>query len=115
MKNFFKKHLRSFLQWTMWGDEPKKIRGVGRARAVDEYESVTDIVENFEPLRLTVAKAIGGYVVTTKRVNNDDDYHQTLGSNKLSRKRDADIYVLTDDQHLPDEISKIVGMEMLKI
>jgi len=63
-----------------------------------------DDVETFgEPMRFTLTKANGGFIVSTRRYDNRTD--RTSGDN----------YIITDEQDLSAEIGKIVTMEALKI
>lgn len=55
-----------------------------------------------EPLRFTISKANGGTIISTRRYDRRKDQNQ------------GDIYIITDEQVLSDEIGKIVSMEMLK-
>ena len=62
-----------------------------------------DDVETFgEPMRFTLTKANGGFIVSTRRYDNRTD--RSAGDN----------YIITDDVDLGEEISKIVTMESLK-
>ena len=63
-----------------------------------------DDVENFgDPMRFTLTKANGGFIVSTRRYDNRTD--RSTGDN----------YVITDEQDLSEEIGKIVTMEALKL
>ena len=65
--------------------------------------SSSDDVETFgEPMRFTLTKANGGFIVSTKRYDNRTD--RSTGDN----------YIITDEADLGDAISKIVTMEALK-
>jgi len=65
--------------------------------------SSRDDVETFgEPMRFTLTKANGGFIVSTKRYDNRTD--RSTGDN----------YIITDSDDLGDAISKIVTMEALK-
>ena len=55
-----------------------------------------------EPFRFTISKANGGTIISTTRYNRKTD------------RNDGDVYIITDEQNLPDEVGKIVSMEMLK-
>ena len=55
-----------------------------------------------EPFRFTISKANGGTIVSTTRYTRKTD------------RNDGDVYIITDEQNLPDEVGKIVSMEMLK-
>ena len=55
-----------------------------------------------EPFRFTVSKANGGTIVSTNRYNRKTD------------RNDGDVYIITDEQNLTEEIGKIVTMEALK-
>ena len=60
-------------------------------------------VETFgEPMRFTLTKANGGFIVSTRRYDNRAD--RSTGDN----------YIITDEHDLGEEISKIVTMESLK-
>ena len=62
-----------------------------------------DDVETFgEPMRFTLTKANGGFIVSTRRYDNRTD--RSTGDN----------YIITDDVDLGEEISKIITMEALK-
>jgi hypothetical protein len=55
-----------------------------------------------EPFRFTLTKASGGTIISTRRYDNRKD------------RADGDLYIITDDQNLSEEVGKIVSMEMLK-
>jgi hypothetical protein len=55
-----------------------------------------------EPVRFTLSKATGGFIISTRRYDNRAD--RTLGDN----------YIITNDQDLGAEISKIITLEALK-
>ena len=55
-----------------------------------------------EPFRFTISKANGGTIISTTRYNRKTD------------RNDGDVYIITDEQNLSDEVGKIVSMEMLK-
>lgn len=55
-----------------------------------------------EPFRFTLTKASGGTIINTRRYDNRKD------------RADGDLYIITDDQNLSEEVGKIVSMEMLK-
>lgn len=62
-----------------------------------------DDVETFgEPMRFTLTKANGGFIVSTRRYDNRAD--RSTGDN----------YIITDEHDLGEEISKIVTMESLR-
>ena len=64
---------------------------------------VCDDTDTFgEPMRFTLTKANGGFIVSTKRYDNRTD--RSTGDN----------YIITDEADLGDAISKIVTMEALK-
>lgn len=56
-----------------------------------------------EPLRISITKANGGTIVSSRRYNSRTD------------RNDGDVYVITDEQNLSDEVGKIVSMECLKL
>lgn len=56
-----------------------------------------------EPFRFTISKANGGTIVSTQRYNRKTD------------RNDGDVYIITDEQNLSDEVGKIISMEMLKL
>ena len=63
-----------------------------------------DDVENFgEPMRFTLTKANGGFIVSTRRYDNRTD------------RSSGDNYIITDEQDLSEEIGKIVTMEALRL
>jgi len=65
--------------------------------------SSRDDVETFgEPMRFTLTKANGGFIVSTRRYDNRTD------------RSSGDNYIITDEDDLGDAISKIVTMEALK-
>ena len=55
-----------------------------------------------EPMRFTLTKANGGFIVSTRRYDNRTD------------RSSGDNYIITDSDDLGDAISKIVTMEALK-
>ena len=65
---------------------------------------VREDVETFgDPMRFTLTKANGGFIVSTRRYNNRTD------------RSSGDNYIITDEQDLSEEIGKIVTMEALKL
>ena len=55
------------------------------------------------PLRFTLTRAQGGYIINTRRYDRVKD------------RNEGSIYILTDDQNLSEEMGKIVSMEMLRL
>ena len=64
---------------------------------------VREDVETYgDPMRFTLTKANGGFIVSTRRYDNRTD------------RSSGDNYIITDEQNLSEEIGKIVTMEALK-
>ena len=75
----------------------------------DNRNKISEDVGMIEPsrfnsngIRLQIYKASGGYVVETNGYDRKSDRHNTS------------IHVITDDQELGNELSKIVVMEAIK-
>lgn len=90
---WLKKKLRN---WLSESDEPEMVSSKGLAITASDHEFD-------EPLKFTITKANGGTIVSTRRYDRQKD--RSVG----------DIYIVTDDQSLSDEIGRIVTMECLKL
>ena len=76
-----------------WGSNMKSSLGTRGCEDIDAFG---------EPVRFTLSKASGGFIISTRRYDNKTD--RTLGDN----------YIITNDQDLGAEISKIITLEALK-
>ena len=56
-----------------------------------------------EPMRFSLTKANGGYIINCRKFDRKTD------------RQEGNVYILTDDQDITEEIGKIVSMEMLKL
>jgi len=56
-----------------------------------------------EPMRFSLTKANGGYIINCKKYDRKTD------------RQEGNVYILTDDQDITQEVGKIVSMEMLKL
>ena len=80
-----------------WNSNMKSSKGTLAGPRVCE-----DIDAFGEPVRFTLNKASGGFIISTRRYDNRAD--RTVGDN----------YIITNDQDLGAEISKIITLEALK-
>jgi len=86
-----------------WVDDAREEPDVYRASLSRGSLVSCEDAETFgEPMRFTLTKANGGFIVSTKRYDNRTD--RSTGDN----------YIITDEADLGDAISKIVTMEALK-
>ena len=86
-----------------WVDDAREEPDVFEHKLSSGNLVVREDVETFvEPMRFTLTKANGGFIVSTRRYDNRTD--RSTGDN----------YIITDDDDLGDAISKIVTMEALK-
>lgn len=56
-----------------------------------------------EPMRFSLTKANGGYIINCRKFDRKTD------------RQEGNVYILTDDQDITQEVGKIVSMEMLKL
>ena len=68
-----------------------------------EQVTCTKSVDWDEPMRFTLTRAQGGYIINTRRYD------------KINDRNEGTVYILTDDQNLSEEMGKIVSMEMLRM
>lgn len=85
----------------------RKLRNWLNSDEIEGSLKLSTVRESFdhefeEPLRFTISKATGGTIISTRRYDRRKDQNQ------------GDVYIITDEQVLSDEIGKIVSMEMLK-
>jgi len=81
-----------------WGSNKKSNQSTLGTRECEDI----DIDAFGEPVRFTLSKASGGFIISTRRYDNKTD--RTVGDN----------YIITNDQDLGTEISKIITLEALK-
>lgn len=87
-----------------WVDDAREEPDVFQNKLASGRVVARDDVETFgEPMRFTLTKANGGFIVSTRRYDNRTD--RSTGDN----------YIITDEADLGDAISKIVTMEALKL
>jgi hypothetical protein len=86
-----------------WVDDAREEPDVYRASLSRGSLVSSEDSETFgEPMRFTLTKANGGFIVSTRRYDNRTD------------RSSGDNYIITDEDDLGDAISKIVTMESLK-
>lgn len=86
-----------------WVDDAREEPDVFQNKVARGSLVSCDDVETFgEPMRFTLTKANGGFIISTRRYDNRTD--RSTGDN----------YIITDEADLGDAISKIVTMEALK-
>lgn len=56
-----------------------------------------------QPLRFTLTRAQGGYIINTRRYD------------KVKDRNEGSVYILTDEQNLSEEVGKIISLEMLRM
>lgn len=91
---WLKRKIRNWLD-----DDSNQISSVTKASRLE----VSPGSDFDEPLRLSITKAHGGIIVNSRRYSSKHDRH------------DGDVYIITDEQNLSEEIGKIVSMECLKL
>lgn len=87
---WLKRKIRNWLQ-----EEVELERG-GAILAAQEYDWE-------EPMRFSLTKANGGYIINCRKFDRKTD------------RQEGNVYILTDDQDITEEVGKIVSMEMLKL
>ena len=86
-----------------WVDDAREEPDVFQHKLARGSSVSCDDVETFgEPMRFTLTKANGGFIVSTRRYDNRTD------------RSSGDNYIITDSDDLGAAISKIVTMEALK-
>ena len=87
-----------------WVDDAREEPDVYQKKVSKGNLVAHDDVENFgDPMRFTLTKANGGFIVSTRRYDNRTD------------RSSGDNYIITDEQDLSEEIGKIVTMEALRL
>lgn len=93
---WLKKKLRN------WILNEESMSGINKeVNLVSREDDILGDVDN--PFRFSIAKANGGYIVSTRRYNHRTD------------QKDGNVYVLSEDASLAEEIGNIVSIEALKL
>jgi hypothetical protein len=91
--NYEEENCKPSREVVAWGSNMKSSKSSIGCEDIDAFG---------EPVRFTLSKATGGFIISTRRYDNKTD--RTVGDN----------YIITNDQDLGAEISKIITLEALK-